>query len=69
MVDPNRYQAVALKHAIKLYRDTGMKANRAYTPKNMRATAEWITGEKFKPRDYTGMIAALEFCLDQQAVV
>jgi len=64
--DPARYQAVVLKHALKLYRDTGMKANRLYTPKNMMAKAEKITGLKFKPRDYTGAIEALERWVDDK---
>lgn len=64
--DPRRYQAVVLKAALKLYRDTGMKANRAYTPKNMMATASKITGETFKPRDYSGAIAALAKWIDDK---
>jgi len=60
----NRYQAVVIRSAIKLYRDTGMKANRAYTPKNMKLTAEKLTGKKFKARDYTGMIEALTELLE-----
>lgn len=34
--------------AIKLYRKTGMKANRAYTPTNMLAFASKHTGKKYK---------------------
>lgn len=54
------YQAVALKSALRLYAKTGMKANRAYTPKNMMALAAQITGKKFKARDYDGAISSLE---------
>lgn len=54
-----RYQMIVIRRAIMMYRDTGMKANRAYTPKNMKLMAEKITGKKFKARDYDGMIAAL----------
>lgn len=54
------YQAAVVKSALKLYAKTGMKANRAYTPKNMMATASAITGKKFKARDYEGAIKALE---------
>ncbi len=32
--------AIIILHAIKLYVNTGMKANRAYTPKMMR---DWVT--------------------------
>lgn len=38
-VDPKIYQALALANALKLYANTGMKANSAYTPKNMMAKA------------------------------
>lgn len=56
----NRFAMIAVKNAIKLYKNTGMKANRAYTPTNMRAFVEKNTGKKFKARDWDGMIAALE---------
>lgn len=60
----NRVVIVVLKNAIKLYKNTGMKANRAYTPTNMRRKTEELTGKKFKARDYDGMIAALEELLN-----
>lgn len=59
-----RFQIVVIKNAIKLYKNTGMKANRAYTPTNMKLTAEKLTGKKFKARDWDGMIAALEELLE-----
>lgn len=52
-------QAMTIRSAIRLYARTGMQANRAYTPKNMRLTCEKITGKAFKSRDYAGMIQAL----------
>jgi len=60
MIDPSRYQAVVVKAALRLYAKTGMKANSAYTPKNMMAVATKITGKKFKARDYLGAADALE---------
>lgn len=60
-----RFQIVVIKNAIKLYRNTGMKANRAYTPTNMRNAAERITGKKFKARDWDGMIDALQAKLEE----
>ena len=54
------YQATVIKHAIAMYAATGLKANRAYTPANMRHAAEKITGKKFKARAYADMVAALE---------
>lgn len=42
------FQAIVIKNAIKLYRATGMKANRLYTPANMLATAGAIVGKKYK---------------------
>ena len=59
-LDPRGYQALALKHALRLYDRTGMKPNAAYTPKAMLATAAKITGQSFKARDFKGAIAALE---------
>lgn len=56
----NRFQIIVVKNAIKLYRDHGMKANRDYTPRNMRLMAEKLTGKKFKTRDWNGMVEALE---------
>lgn len=32
----DRFQIIVIKNAIKLYKNTGMKANRDYTPTNMR---------------------------------
>jgi hypothetical protein len=53
------FRAIVIANALDLYARTGMKANRMYTPANMRRTAEHITGKKFKARDYAGMAAAL----------
>lgn len=44
----NTFQAIVVKNAIKLYRATGMKANRSYTPANMLATAGAIVGKTYK---------------------
>lgn len=59
---PN-YQIIVVRRAILLYRDTGMKANRAYTPTNMKRTAENLTGLTFKRGDWTAMAKALEALL------
>ena len=59
-----RYRAVVIKSGLKLYRDTGMRPNRAYTPTAMMRVASEITGKKFKARDYTGAIEALEAWLN-----
>lgn len=40
-----RYRVIA--SAIKLYLNTGVKANRAYTPANMVACAEKLTQKKY----------------------
>ena len=62
----SRFQIIVIKGAIKLYRDTGMKANRAYTPTNVKLMAEKLTGKKFKARDWDGMITALEALLEEE---
>jgi len=53
-VDPNRFQRIVIAGALELYAKTGMKVNRAYTPKNMIATAERLLGRKLPKRDYLG---------------
>lgn len=63
---PQTYQALVLKHALLLYAKTGMKANTAYTPKNMMATAQKILGKKLKARDYTGTAEALDNWIKEQ---
>jgi len=42
------FQAGVILGAMKLYAKTGMKANRAYTPKNMLLTAGNIVGKTYK---------------------
>jgi hypothetical protein len=47
-MNPLHYQAKVLASALRLYARTGMKANSAYTPSAMLATAGRITGQVFK---------------------
>ena len=51
-VDPQVYRALVIAKALKLYANTGIKANRAYTPTNMLNVATEITGRKFKRGQY-----------------
>lgn len=44
---------------LRLYANTGMRPNRAYTPKAMMQAAERYTGKTFKARDYIGAADAL----------
>lgn len=53
------YQMMVVKQGLKACK-IGLRVNSAYTPKNLRAMTEKIIGQKFKARDYDGMIAALE---------
>lgn len=62
--DRNRLAAVAAKHGLKAIK-IGMRLNTAYTPKRCREIAEQFTGQKFKARDYDGMIAAIEAKLQE----
>jgi len=50
---PEQFQAITLARALRLYARTGMKANRAYTPSAMLATASRITGRAYPARAYT----------------
>jgi hypothetical protein len=61
LTTPGQIEAFRLRvimSAIKLYLKTGMKANRAYTPANMRAVASQYTGKTY-PRSRKGLEAAL----------
>lgn len=52
------FRAATIASALRLYARTGMKANRAYTPKNMMAAARQILGDTagtIGARDYLGM--------------
>ena len=53
------FQMRVIASALELYARTGMKANSAYTPKNMMHMASVLTGKQFKARDYFGAAAAL----------
>ena len=60
----DRFVAVTLRQAIKLYRLHGMKVNRAYTPTAMLARASQLTGKKFKRGQFAEAEAALTELLD-----
>lgn len=59
MHDPRKFQAIIIASALDLYRKTGMRANRAYTPGNMMKVARNITGQNFKSREYEKAANAL----------
>jgi hypothetical protein len=58
--DIARYQMLVIARALRYYHDTGRKVNSAYTPRAMMQTAEHLTGQKFKPRDYLQAAQALK---------
>lgn len=60
------YRAITVKHGLKLYKNTGIKPNRAYTPTAMMRVAKEITGAKLKARDYEGAIKALDEWIEKQ---
>lgn len=62
--DVQIFRAAAIASALRLYADTGMRVNRAYTPRAMMTAAAEITGRKFKARDYAGAAAALLECVE-----
>lgn len=55
----NVFAMAAVASALRFYASTGMRVNRAYTPKVMMRYAEQYTGKKFKARDYLGAADAL----------
>jgi len=62
-------QCLTIAKALEVYADTGMIVNRQYTPRNMMRTAEQLTGEKFKLRDYKGAAAALRALVEAAGYV
>jgi len=48
------FRAITIAHALRLYAKSGMKVNRAYTPKRMMQVASAMTGHSYKARDYVG---------------
>jgi serine protease inhibitor len=65
-INPKMYQALVVRRALLFYIKTGMRVNRAYTPRNMIRTAEAITGLKFKPRAYQEAADALQKWVDDK---
>ena len=59
------FQAISLKHGLKLYAATGMKPNRMWTPTAMLRTAGQITGKTFKRGQYAEAVAALTDWIDE----
>jgi hypothetical protein len=55
----DRFRCIVIAQALDLYRKTGMKANRAYTPRAMMTVARELTGLRLKPRDYMSAAIAL----------
>jgi len=53
------FAMAVLASGLRMYAATGMRPNRAYTPKAMMAAAARHTGLTFKARDYMGAVEAL----------
>ena len=65
MNSPTIFQALAIKSALELYHKHKMRVNSSYTPRAMMRTAQNITGEVFKSRDYKGAAKALKKWIDE----
>jgi hypothetical protein len=59
MSNPQVFQCLTLAAAIELYANTGIKANRSYTPTNMLRTAANLTGKTFKRGQFKAASEAL----------
>jgi hypothetical protein len=56
-------RAAVIASGLRFYAKTGMKPNRAYTPRAMIEAAQSMTGRKYKARDYERAAADLsELC-------
>jgi hypothetical protein len=62
----NVFAMAAIASALRLYAKTGLRANRAYTPRAMMAAAARHTGRTFKARDYLGAADALTEKVQQE---
>jgi hypothetical protein len=58
-----RAQYFIIRAAIKMYLTTGIRANSAYTPANMRAMVTKVTGKQYK-RSKLGLQEALNDLTD-----
>jgi hypothetical protein len=58
------YRAIALRSALRLYVETGLRANRAYTPTAMRAAASRITRKPYKRTELARAMADLTLWID-----
>jgi len=47
-IEPNMYQAIALKHGLRLWIKHGIKANTRWTVTNMLRTVGKFTGKSYK---------------------
>ena len=47
-IEPNMYQAIALKHGLQLWIRHGIKANTRWTVTNMLRTVGKFTGKRYK---------------------
>lgn len=65
-IDPRTYQALAIKHGLLAYARSGLRVNRAYTPRAMLNTAAKITGKTFKRGQYTEAADALQAWIDER---
>lgn len=54
------YRALAVKHGLKLYVETGIKPNRDWTPTAMLRVAGNITGKVYKHKQVAEAISDLE---------
>lgn len=55
----NVFSAITIAHALKLYAETKMQVNRAYTPTAMLKAASSMTGKTFKRGQYMEAYKAL----------
>ena len=53
------YRAIAIRSGLKLFVQTGLKPNRAWTPTAMLKAAGEITGAKYRRGQYQHAIAGL----------
>ena len=62
--DVDVFRACALASALKLYADTKMRVNRAYTPTRMLQAATAITGVPFRRGQYREAETVLQSWID-----
>ena len=66
-MEPDLYQMLALKVALRAYAKHGLRVNRMWTPTRMMTLASQLCGCKFKSKAYLEAASVLEKVAEKRA--